>query len=69
LARAGDEARRLDVDQFLARVAWRSDVGVETARRYVRAVLGVLRDAIGGEEFADVQVELSPDYAPLIPMP
>jgi uncharacterized protein (DUF2267 family) len=69
LARAGDEARRLDADQFLARVAWRSDVGVETARRYVRAVLGALRDAIGGEEFADVEAELPPDYAPLIPMP
>jgi uncharacterized protein (DUF2267 family) len=68
-ARNNGDAMRMSAEAFVARVAERAGVGDEAARRYVRAVMAALRGAIGGEEFSDVQVELLPDYSPLIPMP
>jgi len=65
------EARRaepFDVDEFVRRIAEREGVDAETAERHARVVLSVLRQAVGADEFRDMEAELSKDYAPLLPL-
>ena len=59
----------MPADEFVRRVADREGVSTDDARRHIRAVLAVLRDAVTVEEFSDVVVELSKDYDDLLPRP
>lgn len=62
----GDVAQtpRMDVQEFLDRIAQRENVSSEEAFAHARAVLLTLREAVG-TEFFDVTVQLGPDYAQL----
>jgi uncharacterized protein (DUF2267 family) len=52
----------LRFEHFAQRIAGRQGVPPDEAIRRARAVLGVLRQAIGDEEFFDVVVQLPEDY-------
>jgi uncharacterized protein (DUF2267 family) len=60
-------AERLDIDEFLRRVAERADVDIETAERHAAAVFIALQRAVSPQEFADLSAELPKDFAPLLP--
>ena len=60
-------AERLDIDEFLRRVAERESVDIETAGRHAAAVFVALQRAVSPKEFADLTAELSKDFAPLLP--
>jgi uncharacterized protein (DUF2267 family) len=66
VARSGDEARRMSLDEFLRRVAEREGVTPLHAREDARAVLATLREAVGEREFLDVAVQLPQEYAPVL---
>jgi uncharacterized protein (DUF2267 family) len=59
-------AERLNVDEFLRRVAEREGVDVETAERHARAVFFALGRAVSAKEIGDVADELPQDFEPLI---
>jgi uncharacterized protein (DUF2267 family) len=59
-------AKSMSVDDFVARVAELEGVGRAEAERHARAVFAALRDAIEGDEFADMASELSSDYSLLL---
>jgi uncharacterized protein (DUF2267 family) len=65
-ARTGDRATRMSLEQFLARVAEREGVIPAEARVHTRAVLATLREAVGDDEFFDIQAELPGDYAAVL---
>lgn len=65
-AEATDWARRMAAQDFIARVAERARTTPAQARTWARAVLAVLREAVGDEEFLDVRVQLPADYDDLI---
>jgi uncharacterized protein (DUF2267 family) len=65
-ARTGDRATRMSLEQFLARVAEREGVTPAEARVHTRAVLATLREAVGDDEFFDIQAELPGDYAAVL---
>lgn len=60
-------AERLDIDEFLRRVAEREGVDIATAERHAAAVFIALHRAVGPQEFADLSAELPKDFAPLLP--
>jgi uncharacterized protein (DUF2267 family) len=60
-------AERLDLDEFLRRVAEREGVDIETAERHAAAVFIALHRAVSPQEFADLSAELPKDFAPLLP--
>ena len=60
-------AERLDIDEFLRRVAERESVDIETAERHAAAVFIALHRAVSPQEFADLRAELPKDFAPLLP--
>src|ERR1700760_3040178 len=60
-------AERLDIDEFLRRVAEREGVDMETAARHATAVLVALQRTVSRQEFADLTAELPKDFAPLLP--
>jgi uncharacterized protein (DUF2267 family) len=60
-------AERLDIDEFLRRVAEREGVDMETAERHAAAVFVALQRAVRPQEFADLSAELPKDFAPLLP--
>ncbi|HEX7300249.1 MAG TPA: DUF2267 domain-containing protein [Solirubrobacteraceae bacterium] len=55
-------ATRMAVEDFLARVAAREQVGLAEARNHTAAVLSTLREAVGDEEFLDVTSQLPTEY-------
>jgi uncharacterized protein (DUF2267 family) len=57
----------MDPMEFVLRVADELDLPVEEARHRVRAVFGVLREAVTEGEFEDVLAELDRSYGELIP--
>jgi uncharacterized protein (DUF2267 family) len=59
--------RRMDREVFLQRIAERYGVSAEAAFVLARAVLTTLREALPGEEFADIAAELPSEYAVLWP--
>ena len=59
-------ARPMSADEFVALAAERMKVDPERARRRIRAVFGVLREAVTLGEFDDVLAQLDPEYADLI---
>jgi uncharacterized protein (DUF2267 family) len=60
-------AERLDIDEFLRRLAEREGVDIETAERHAAAVFIALQRAVSPQEFADLTAELPKDFAPLLP--
>jgi uncharacterized protein (DUF2267 family) len=56
------QAKPMRIDQFIETVAHRAGVYFMDAAAHARAVLRVLREAIGEEEFRDVTVQLPEDY-------
>jgi uncharacterized protein (DUF2267 family) len=60
------DAERLDVDEFLRRVAEREGIDVETAERHARAVFFALGQTVSADEIADIAEELPQDFEPLI---
>jgi uncharacterized protein (DUF2267 family) len=60
------DARRMDEQSFIARVAELEGVDPEEAERHAHAVFQALRDALSPKEFSDVTAQLSEDYAPLL---
>jgi uncharacterized protein (DUF2267 family) len=69
LKRRRDEFEDMSASEFVRRVAERGKAGEDEARRDIRAVLAVLREVVGVEEFSDIVVELSKDYDALLPTP
>jgi uncharacterized protein (DUF2267 family) len=59
-------ARPLSVETFLALIADREDVDRGEAASHARAVLAVLREAVGEEEFHDTREQLSGEYQVLL---
>jgi uncharacterized protein (DUF2267 family) len=59
-------ARKMSLDEFVQRIAEREGVSASDAREHARAVLSVLREATGDEEFFDVTSELPDEYAPVL---
>jgi uncharacterized protein (DUF2267 family) len=66
-AGADDAARRMQIAEFLGRVARHAGVPPELAHLYVRAVLAALREAVGDELFSDLSAQLPDEYAELLP--
>ena len=60
-------AERLDIDEFLRRVADREDVDIETAQRHAAAVFVALQRAVSRQRFAALSAQLPKDFAPLLP--
>lgn len=56
------QASPMRVDRFIETVAHREEVGLIEAARDIRAVVRVLRDAVGEQEFRDVISQLPDDY-------
>jgi uncharacterized protein (DUF2267 family) len=59
-------ARPLSLDTFLALIARREGVDRGRAAEHTRAVLGVLREAIGEDEFHDTTSQLPGEYRVLL---
>jgi uncharacterized protein (DUF2267 family) len=55
-----------DADEFVARLAEREGVGVETAERHASAVFTALRRAVTADAFADLTATLPEDFKPLL---
>jgi uncharacterized protein (DUF2267 family) len=62
----GANARRMPVGDFLRRVSDLEGEDIATAREHARAVFVTLREAVGVEEFFDIEAQLPDDYAPLL---
>jgi uncharacterized protein (DUF2267 family) len=56
----------LDADEFVARVAERTEADPDTARRYVHAALLALSRAVTADAWEDVVRELPADFGPLL---
>jgi uncharacterized protein (DUF2267 family) len=53
-------------EEFVERVATKLDVEPEEARRHIRAVFSVLRDAVTWGELEDLILQLDSEYADLL---
>jgi uncharacterized protein (DUF2267 family) len=60
-------AERFDVDEFLRRVATRSEADMAAAERQARAVFTALARTVSTDEFADMVAQLPKDFAFLLP--
>ncbi|HEY4603381.1 MAG TPA: DUF2267 domain-containing protein [Blastococcus sp.] len=63
---AREEAEAFGVDEFVRRVAQRSDVDPEEARTGAAAVLTTVREAVTPGEFDDVLSQLPQEYRELV---
>jgi uncharacterized protein (DUF2267 family) len=61
-----EHAEPFDLEVFIQRVAERASVDFEAARAGVRAVFQTLREAVTGNEFADVLAQLPREYTELL---
>jgi uncharacterized protein (DUF2267 family) len=59
---SGGLARKMSLDEFVARIAEREGVPPEVARGHARAVLSTVRDAVLPKEFHDIAAELPRVY-------
>jgi uncharacterized protein (DUF2267 family) len=59
-------ARKMNEEEFVARVAELEGVKPNRAERHAHAVFQALREALSYEEFNDMAAQLSEDYAPLL---
>lgn len=64
-ARSNGAAPPFSLDEFLQRIAEREGVTPAEARQHARAVMATVREAVGEDEFADVEAQLPKDYAVL----
>jgi uncharacterized protein (DUF2267 family) len=62
----GREAVSMALDTFLAKVARLEDTTNERAEEHVRAVLAVLREAIGEKEFRDIVAQFPQEYTRIL---
>jgi uncharacterized protein (DUF2267 family) len=71
IARSGGRALPMSIEAFLDAITQREGGGVsrERAAAHTRAVLSVLREAVGENEFLDTVAQLPADYEPLLPHP
>jgi uncharacterized protein (DUF2267 family) len=60
--RSGGKARRMSLDEFVARVARRESIDEETALDHARAVFATLRETIPDKERSDLLHELPRGY-------
>jgi uncharacterized protein (DUF2267 family) len=63
---SGGRAMRMNLDQFVRRVCQRLGIARDRATDYVAAVLSVVRESVGDEEFRDVTAQLPDDIKGLI---
>ncbi|SRR5579883_1753295 len=63
--REGENGQHFSMEEFITRVSQKEGVEPTAAFMHVRAVFTVLQDAISVGELADLQVNLSKDYAEL----
>ena len=63
--REGENGQHFDLEEFIRRVSEKEGVEPTAAALHVRAVFAVLQSAVSPGEFADLQVNLSDDYAEL----
>jgi uncharacterized protein (DUF2267 family) len=63
---SGGRATPIKLAAFVRRVAEREGVPGPIALKHTAAVLGVLREAVGEQEFLDVTVQLPDDYAAVV---
>jgi uncharacterized protein (DUF2267 family) len=61
-AATGGQPLPMSLERFVQRIAEREGVGQREAFEHTRAVLAVLREAIGDDEVFDVVVQLPDDY-------
>jgi uncharacterized protein (DUF2267 family) len=59
---SGGKARRISLDEFIARVAEREDVTWEEAVDHTRAVFATLREAVPDKEWSDLLAQLPRGY-------
>jgi uncharacterized protein (DUF2267 family) len=64
--KSGGAATRMRVGVFVERVAEVEGVPLEQAVEHARAVLVTLREAVGEDEFRDIDDELPAEYDPLL---
>jgi uncharacterized protein (DUF2267 family) len=60
------KAERMSLDEFVQRVAEREGVSTEQAQEHVRGVFQTLREAVTGDEWADMTAELPDEYTPVL---
>lgn len=63
--REGENGQHFDIEEFIRRVSQKEGVDPIAAVMHVRAVFAVIQDAVSPGEVADLQVNLSADYAQL----
>lgn len=63
--REGEDGQHFDMEEFIRRVSQKEGVEPTVGVIHVRAVFAVMQDAISPGEVADLQVNLSKDYAEL----
>jgi uncharacterized protein (DUF2267 family) len=66
VARSGGKAVRLSLEAFLREVARRERLPRAEAFKHAKAVLAVLRDAVGDKEFSDTVAQLPGEYRVLL---
>lgn len=62
----GETAVKVDLDGFYKRVSEREERELPDAVHHVKAVFGVLREAVSPGEFADVRTQLPEEFRPLL---
>jgi uncharacterized protein (DUF2267 family) len=60
-------AERLDVDEFLRRIAEREGVDIDQALKHAEAVFLALERTLGARDFDHLRAQLPRDFAPLLP--
>jgi uncharacterized protein (DUF2267 family) len=66
VARSGGKAMRLSLEEFLREVARRERLPRGEAFKHARAVLAVLREAVGEKEFSDMVAQLPGEFRELL---
>jgi uncharacterized protein (DUF2267 family) len=66
VARSGGKAMRLSLEAFLREVARRERLPRAEAYKHARAVLAVLREAVGEKEFSDTAAQFPGEYRELL---
>lgn len=66
LVKDDETARRLGLEEFVARVSQRASMQPERARQGIRAVFLTLGEAVSGKELRDVVSQLPKDFWPLV---
>lgn len=64
--RSGGRATAMSLEEFLGEISRREGVSREEAAAHARAVMGVLREAVGEKEFRDTTAQLPREYLTLL---